>query len=129
MIVCFYEQRQRILTDQRHWSTACDRLLLPLKLNPEPVAMVQNGSCFHHDGFVSSSKEMESCCVIFVKMAHNLVADLKSRRAAGTMQIHFHEMFVAVFDEVGSPLNLHVIEVRYDVLLLAAVPVHRTSLV
>jgi len=44
MIVCSYEQRQRILTDQRHWSIACDRLLLPLKLNPEPVAMVQNGS-------------------------------------------------------------------------------------
>ena len=100
MINCFYEQRQRILTDQRHWSIVCDRLLLPLKLNLQPVAMIQNGSCFHHDVSLSSSRETELCCVIFVKMAHNLVVDLKSRRAAGAMQAQFQGMFVAVFDEV-----------------------------
>ena len=43
---------------------------------------------------------MELCCVIFMKMAHNLVVDLKSRRAAGAMQAQFQGMFVAVFDEV-----------------------------
>lgn len=100
MINCSYEQRQRILTDQRHWSNVCDRLLLPLKLNLEPVAMIQNGSCFHRDVFQSSLRETKSCCVIFVKMAHDLVVDLKSRRAAGAMQIQFQGMFVAVFDEV-----------------------------
>jgi hypothetical protein len=52
MIICCFGQTQRILTDQRHWPIACDRLLLPLKLNLEPVAiMVQNGSCSQDNVF------------------------------------------------------------------------------
>jgi hypothetical protein len=49
----------------------------------------------------------------------------QSRRSAADLASR--GMFVAVFDEAGFPLNLHVIAVRYDVMLLTAVPVHRTS--